>query len=143
MLCGICPRVSSLKGPCHATDEGSVGSRTTDAEGFADWLEPVTLRIVVSRDHGQWYATSDEFGLVGAGLSEDAAIKNLGRVLSAYLHDFYARGLSFDMALHASASPSPSARPSLTGAARFLRRQLASRLSPKRRRTLPLYSVLQ
>lgn len=119
------------------------GDREGSAQSFTDWLEPMWLRVVTSRDHGQWYATAEDFGVVGAGESEDAALDNLGRVLCAYLHDFYSRDLPLTAALRPSSRLDPTLR-TLMGTVRRLARRLVRRgLSNSHNRTVPLRFVLQ
>lgn len=120
----------------------SVGQRNDDS--FAEWLEPISVQILVARDHGQWYATAEDFGVVGAGESESAALRNLGRVLAAYLHDFYGRGRPFKASLRSSsASAHPSLRGGFGAIARLVYEPVTRWLSKSHRRTVPLRSVVQ
>jgi hypothetical protein len=65
------------------------------------WLGPhAKLVVAVSCSHDQCYAHAVMFNVAGVGPTEDAAVQDLGRLLSAYLMHFYREGRGVEEAVH-------------------------------------------
>jgi hypothetical protein len=84
----------------YTWDLGSMPASTdwaasTTREDFRDWLPAFSVRTVVGRRFGQWYAVATDFRLAGMGASEQEAKEDLSGLLEAYLRSFYVQGRPF------------------------------------------------
>lgn len=79
-----------------ATDHPHAPAPNRDA--LSAWLMGLPeFTVVTKRDHdGRWFALVEEFDITGMGDSEDAALKDMLGLLSAYLLAHFEDGTPFE-----------------------------------------------
>jgi len=65
------------------------------------------IRVSVTRDHGQYYACAEDFGIAGMGPTRGAALRDLAGLVDAYLRSYFAEGRSYEDALRRTTGPYP------------------------------------
>lgn len=63
------------------------------------WLGTPYVRVATIRKHGRWYAVAEDFDIAGMGENEIDAIRNLVRLVDAYLRSCQRAGFSYAEAL--------------------------------------------
>lgn len=76
-------------------------------DDFTAWLGSPIIRVSTTRQHGQWYACADAFGIAGTGSTKAAAYRKVGEMVEAYLRTYYIEGRTFDEATRARNRPRP------------------------------------
>lgn len=75
------------------------GAGQADPEEFLDWLGSRVVKVYLIREHGQWYAVVEDFGLSGVGKSQNAALSDVTGLVEAYLRSYYEEGRPYHEAL--------------------------------------------
>src|SRR4051794_268797 len=86
------------------------------------------LEVSLSRQRGQWYASADEFAIVGLGATKAEACRDVASLVEAYIRRCIADGMSYEEAVDARRRPArrgPRSGADLLGAALWF---LCSRL---------------
>ena len=81
---------------------GSIGD---PPDRFAAWVDSHMVRVSLTRQHGQWYAVADDFGIAGVGRTKAAALRDAVGLVDTYLRSYFLGGRPYQEALRPSALP--------------------------------------
>lgn len=98
--------ISALKREPSAADCGD------EMPPFSAWLESPVIHVVIRRQHDQYYATADRFGIAGVGATKAAALRDVAGLVEAYLRSYFDEGRPFVDAIEQCDSR-PPLRPKL------------------------------
>jgi predicted YcjX-like family ATPase len=68
---------------------------TQRTDPFWEWVQQPLIRVASRREHGQWYAIAEDYGIASTGTTEAEAYRDLARMVEAYLRSCYRDGMEF------------------------------------------------
>lgn len=68
-------------------------------EGFVKWLPgDFKFRVLLEREHEQWFATAEDFTITGVGASIEAAAMQVIELVEVYLIAYFEEGKPYEAA---------------------------------------------